>query len=101
MCFSHTAVSGQITGIFPTIRKFLFVVEPGGMAHHESVQLFGDNTASRTEWNQAMMGSNPMIVVAKSIERLHELTLAELLRNWKLALNRFMIEFEDRLIDYI
>ncbi len=23
------------------------------------------------------------------------------IRNWKLALNRFMIEFEDRLTDYI
>ncbi len=23
------------------------------------------------------------------------------IRNWKLALNRFMIEFEDRLVDYI
>jgi len=23
------------------------------------------------------------------------------IRNWKLALNRFMIEFEDRLADYI
>jgi len=23
------------------------------------------------------------------------------IRNWKTALNRFMIEFEDRLIDYV
>jgi transposase-like protein len=23
------------------------------------------------------------------------------IRNWKLALNRFMIEFEDRLVDYV
>jgi hypothetical protein len=42
------------------------------------VQLFSDHTDSRREWNQAMMGSNPMEVVAKSIERPHELTLAEL-----------------------
>ena len=42
------------------------------------VQLFSDHTNSRREWNQAMMGSDPMSVVAKSIERPHELTLAEL-----------------------
>ncbi len=42
------------------------------------VQLFSDHTNSRREWNQAMMGSDPMAVVAKSIERPHELTLAEL-----------------------
>ena len=40
--------------------------------------LFNDHTNSRKEWNQAMMGSDPMSVVAKSIERPHELTLAEL-----------------------
>ena len=40
--------------------------------------LFNDHTNSRKEWNQAMMGENPMVVVAKSIERPHELTLAEL-----------------------
>ena len=33
------------------------------------VQLFSDHTNSRREWNQAMMGSDPMRVVAKSIER--------------------------------
>ena len=42
------------------------------------VQLFSDHTNSRREWNQAMMGSDPMSVVAKSIERPQELTLAEL-----------------------
>jgi hypothetical protein len=41
-------------------------------------QLFSDSTDSRREWNQAMMGSAPMEVVAKSIERPQELTLAEL-----------------------
>ncbi len=42
------------------------------------VQLFSDHTNSRREWNQAMMGESPMEVVAKSIERPHQLTLAEL-----------------------
>ena len=41
-------------------------------------QLFSDATNSRREWNQGLMGENPMEVVAKSIERPHELTLAEL-----------------------
>lgn len=41
-------------------------------------QLFSDATDSRREWNQAMMGDAPMEVVAKSIERPQELTLAEL-----------------------
>ena len=41
-------------------------------------QLFSEHTDSRREWNQAMMGDNPMEIVAKSIERPHELTLAEL-----------------------
>lgn len=41
-------------------------------------QLFSNHTDSRREWNQAMMGENPMEVVAKSIERPHDLTLAEL-----------------------
>ncbi len=40
--------------------------------------LFNDHTNSRKEWNQAMMGENPMVVVAKSIERPQELTLDEL-----------------------
>ena len=40
--------------------------------------LFNDHTNSRKEWNQAMMGENPMEVVAKSIERPSELTLHEL-----------------------
>lgn len=42
-------------------------------------QLFSDHTDSRREWNQAMMGGAPMEVVAKSIERPEDLTLAELL----------------------
>ena len=42
------------------------------------VQLFSDHTNSRREWNQAMMGGDRMVVVAKSVERPHELTLAEL-----------------------
>lgn len=41
-------------------------------------QLFSDATNSRREWNQGLMGENPMEVVAKSIERPHELSLAEL-----------------------
>ena len=40
--------------------------------------LFNDHTNSRKEWNQAMMGENPMAVVAKSIEQPQELTLEEL-----------------------
>ena len=42
------------------------------------IQLFSEATSSRKEFNQAMMGSDPMEIVAKSIERPHELTLAEL-----------------------
>ncbi len=41
-------------------------------------QLFSESTDSRREWNQAMMGSAPMKVVTKSIERPLELTLEEL-----------------------
>ena len=43
------------------------------------IQLFSEATSSRKEFNQAMMGSDPMAVVAKSVERPHDLTLAELL----------------------
>jgi hypothetical protein len=42
------------------------------------VQLFSDATSSRKEWNQAMLGSDPMTVVMKSIESPSNLTLAEL-----------------------
>jgi len=42
------------------------------------IQLFSEATSSRKEFNQSMMGSDPMEVVAKSIERPHELTLSEL-----------------------
>ena len=42
------------------------------------IQLFSEATSSRKEFNQAMMGSDPMEIVAKSVERPHELTLAEL-----------------------
>jgi hypothetical protein len=42
------------------------------------VQLFSDATSSRKEWNQAMLGSDPMNVVMKSIENPSDLTLAEL-----------------------
>ncbi len=42
------------------------------------IQLFSEATSSRKEFNQAMMGDDPMEVVAKSIERPHELTLSEL-----------------------
>ncbi len=42
------------------------------------IQLFSEATSSRKEFNQAMMGGDPMEVVAKSVERPHELTLAEL-----------------------
>jgi hypothetical protein len=41
-------------------------------------QLFSEATDSRREFNQGMMGSDPMRVVTKSIERPHELTLEEL-----------------------
>ena len=41
-------------------------------------QLFSDHTDSRRDWNQTMMGSDPMEVVAKSIEKPEQLTLAEL-----------------------
>jgi len=41
--------------------------------------LFNDHTNSRKEWNQAMMGENPMAVVAKSIEAPTDLTLEELM----------------------
>ncbi len=40
--------------------------------------LFSSSTDSRREWNQAMMGENPMDIVAKSIERPQDLTLSEL-----------------------
>lgn len=42
------------------------------------IQLFSENTDSRREFNQAMMGNEPMKVVTKSIERPLELTLEEL-----------------------
>ena len=42
------------------------------------IQLFSEATSSRKEFHQAMMGSDPLEVVAKSIERPNELTLAEL-----------------------
>ena len=41
-------------------------------------QLFSDVTTSMNEFNQALMGDNPLEVVAKSIENPHELTLAEM-----------------------
>ena len=42
------------------------------------IQLFSEATSSRKEFNQAMMGSDPLEVVARSIETPNELTLAEL-----------------------
>jgi len=42
------------------------------------IQLFSEATSSRKEFNQALMGSDPLNVVAKSIEKPQELTLAEL-----------------------
>jgi len=42
------------------------------------IQLFSDATTARNEFNQALMGDNPLEVVAKSIESPNELTLAEL-----------------------
>jgi hypothetical protein len=42
------------------------------------IQLFSDHTDARKEWAQAMMGDSPMDVVAKSIERPADLSLAEL-----------------------
>ena len=47
-------------------------------ANLAKLQLFSDHTDARREWAQAMMGDDPMAVVAKSIERPEELTLAEL-----------------------
>ena len=41
-------------------------------------QLFSEATDSRREFTQGMMGSDPMRIVTKSIERPHELTLEEL-----------------------
>ena len=57
---------------------FLVAIQIRQDAELTKVQLFSDHTDSRREWNQAMMGSDPMVVVAKSIQRPHELTLAEL-----------------------
>ena len=42
------------------------------------IQLFSDATTARNEFNHSLMGDHPLEVVAKSIERPHELTLAEL-----------------------
>ena len=42
------------------------------------VQLFSDVTTSMNEFNQALMGDNPMEIVAKSIETPNGLTLAEM-----------------------
>ena len=42
------------------------------------IQLFSDATTARNEFNHALMGDNPLEVVAKSIESPYELTLAEL-----------------------
>ena len=41
--------------------------------------LFNDHTNSRKDWNQAMMGENPLAIVAKSVEAPDELTLEELM----------------------
>jgi len=42
------------------------------------VQLFSDVTTSMNEFNQALMGDDPLEIVAKSIENPHKLTLAEM-----------------------
>ena len=42
------------------------------------VQLFSDVTTSMNEFNQALMGDDPLEIVAKSIESPRELTLAEM-----------------------
>ena len=60
------------------IGLFLVAIQIKQDADLTKVQLFSDHTNSRREWNQAMMGSDPMTVVAKSVERPHELTFAEL-----------------------
>jgi hypothetical protein len=60
------------------IGLFLVAFQINQDADLTKAQLFSDHTNSRREWNQAMMGENPMEIVAKSIERPHELTLAEL-----------------------
>ena len=40
---------------------------------------FNDHTNSRKDWNQAMMGENPMAIVAKSVESPDQLSLEELM----------------------
>jgi len=60
------------------IGLFLVALQIRQDAELARAQLFSDATNSRREWNQAMMGDAPMEVVAKSIERPDELTLAEL-----------------------
>ena len=64
------------TGI--VVGLFLVAFQIKQDADLTKVQLFSDHTNSRREWNQTMMGNDPMSVVAKSIERPQELTLAEL-----------------------
>ena len=54
---------------------FLVAFQINQEAELAKAQLFSDHTDSRREWNQAMMGSDPMTVVAKSVERPHERTL--------------------------
>ena len=60
------------------IGLFLVAFQINQDAELTKAQLFSDHTDSRREWNQAMMGDNPMAIVAKSIESPTELTLAEL-----------------------
>ncbi len=60
------------------IGLFLVAFQINQDAELTKVQLFSEHTDSRREWNQEMMGENPMAVVAKSIEHPEELTLAEL-----------------------
>ena len=60
------------------IGLFLVAFQINQDAELTKAQLFSDHTDSRREWSQAMMGDNPMDIVAKSIEHPNELTLAEL-----------------------
>lgn len=67
-----------VANIGVVIGLFLVAVQIKQESDLTRVQLFSDHTDSRREWNQAMMGSDPMSVAAKSVERPKELTLAEL-----------------------
>lgn len=67
-----------VANIGVVIGLFLVAVQIKQESDLTRIQLFSDHTDSRREWNQTMMGGDPMSVVAKSVEHPQELTLAEL-----------------------